>query len=206
RTVFLIVVVTAWGTSQTSTTFPPSILVQGPESQPTPQPPIAIGQTPLQQLQSQQQVLQPQGRYDNTITNVYPGQEQADYQRDLQQQRQLMFRPTATPTPEPDIEFQEFVGSAVGSRLGIFGQNLFENVPSTFAPLDPVQVTPDYIVGPGDELMIRAWGQISVDYRYVVDRAGGVYIPKVGVVTVAGVKFGDLNNYLTAEVGKVFKN
>src|SRR5262249_1545029 len=99
-----------------------------------------------------------------------------------------------------------FVASALGTRLTIFGQNLFENVPTTFAPLDRVQVTPDYIVGPGDELMIRAWGQISVDYHYVVDRAGGVYIPKVGVVNVAGVKFGDLNNYLTAEVGKVFKN
>src|SRR5215471_3912687 len=50
-----------------------------------------------------------------TITNVYPGQDQADYQRDLQQQRQLTFQPTPSPTPEPDIEFQEFVGNALGS-------------------------------------------------------------------------------------------
>src|SRR5215469_13495452 len=141
-----------------------------------------------------------------TITNLYPGQYLADYQRDLQQQRQLMLRPSPTPPPEPDIEFQEFVGSALGSKLDIFGQNLFENVPSTFAPLDRVQVTPDYIVGPGDELMIRAWGQINVDYRYVVDRAGTLYIPKVGVLNVAGIKFEDLNDYLNAEIGRVFKN
>src|SRR5262249_31388728 len=109
-----------------------------------------------------------------TITNVYPGQDYADNQRDMQQQRQLIMRPTPTPTPEPDIEFQEFVGSALGNRLDIFGQNLFENVPSTFAPLDRVQVTPDYIIGPGDELIIRAWGQINVDFRAVVDRAGTI--------------------------------
>src|SRR5262249_46319266 len=88
----------------------------------------------------------------------------------------------------------------------IFGQNLFESVPSTFAPLDRVQVTPDYLVGPGDELMIRAWGQINVDYRYVVDRAGAVYVPKVGVVNVAGVRYEALHDFVAGEIGKVFKN
>src|SRR5579872_7363698 len=43
--------------------------------------------------------------------------------------------------PEPDIEFQRFVASTLGYNLPIFGQNLFENVPSTFAPLDYVPVT-----------------------------------------------------------------
>src|SRR5262245_23835613 len=194
----LVFAIRIFATAQTSTTFPPSILVQGPENQPTPPPPIAIGQTPLQ-------VLPSQPKFDTNITNVAPAQEVQEQQKELRLQRGLAAK-TLLPVPEPDIEFQEFVASALGTRLGIFGQNLFENVPSTFAPLDRVQVTPDYIVGPGDELIIRAWGQINVDFRAVVDRAGTIYVPKVGVVNVAGIKFEDLHDYLNTEIGRVFKN
>jgi polysaccharide biosynthesis/export protein len=140
-----------------------------------------------------------------TIINVTPAQEEANAQKEIQRQRQLT-QPAPGPTGEPDIEFQDFVANSLGMILPIFGSNLFNTVPSTFAPLDRVQVTPDYIVGPGDELLIRAWGQVSVDYHQYVDRSGGVYIPKVGVINVAGVRYEELHGYLANEIGKVFKN
>src|SRR5437016_10513890 len=96
--------------------------------------------------------------------------------------------------PESDIEFQEFVASSLGYKLAIFGHDLFRDVPSTFAPLDRVPVTPDYLIGPGDELLIRAWGQIDVNYRAVVDRTGSIYLPKVGTISVAGVRYDQLND------------
>lgn len=71
--------------------------------------------------------------------------------------------------PEPDIEFQEFVTGSLGYRLPIFGQNLFRNVPSTFAPVDHVPVTPDYLIGPGDELLVRAWPMIYYPLQTLVD-------------------------------------
>src|SRR5258708_11684847 len=109
--------------------------------------------------------------------------------------------------PEPDIEFQEFVASSLGYKLPIFGQTLFHNVPSTFAPLDQVPVTPDYLVGPGDELLLRGWGQIDiVNYRATVDRTGSIYVPKVGVISVAGLRYDQLNGYLKSEISRVFKN
>jgi protein involved in polysaccharide export with SLBB domain len=108
--------------------------------------------------------------------------------------------------PEPDIEFQDFVSATLGYRLPIFGQNLFHNIPSTFAPLDHVPVTPDYLIGPGDELLIRAWGQIDVNYRATVDRTGTIYLPKVGAISVAGVRYDQINDVVRAAVGRVFKN
>lgn len=144
-----------------------------------------------------------------TITNVVPAQEQQENQRELQQQKELQqgrVAPGPTPIPEPNLEFQDFVATSLGAMLPVFGQNLFDNVPSTFAPLDRVQVTPEYIIGPGDELIIRAWGQINVDYRAVVDRGGAVYIPKVGAFNVAGLRFEELPGYLNTEISKVFKN
>jgi protein involved in polysaccharide export with SLBB domain len=108
--------------------------------------------------------------------------------------------------PEPDIEYQDFVSSSLGYRLPIFGQGLFRNVPSTFAPLDHVPVTPDYLIGPGDELLVRAWGQIDVNYRAVVDRTGMIYLPKVGAISVAGVRYDQLQEHLKSAIGRVFKN
>ena len=107
---------------------------------------------------------------------------------------------------EPDIEFQDFVASSLGYRLPIFGQDLFRNPPSTFAPLDRVPVTPDYLIGPGDELLIRAWGQIEINYRAIVDRNGNIYLPRVGTVSVAGLRFDQLESTLRGAVGRVFRN
>ena len=72
---------------------------------------------------------------------------------------------------------------SVGRDLPMFGYNLFQNVPSTFAPLDRVPVTPDYVIGPGDEILIRAWGQVDIDYRAVVDRDGSINIPASAIST-----------------------
>jgi polysaccharide biosynthesis/export protein len=108
--------------------------------------------------------------------------------------------------PEPDLEFQEFVASSLGYRLPIFGQDLFRNPPSTFAPVDRIPVTPDYLIGPGDELLIRAWGQIDVNYRAMVDRTGAIYIPKVGSIQVVGLRYDQLQGTLREAIGRVYKN
>jgi protein involved in polysaccharide export with SLBB domain len=107
---------------------------------------------------------------------------------------------------EPDIEFQDFVTSSLGYHLDLFGQSLFRNVPSTFAPVDRIPVTPEYLIGPGDELLVRAWGQIDVNYRAVVDRTGAIYLPKIGPISVAGVRYDQLNTYMKAAISRVFKN
>jgi polysaccharide export outer membrane protein len=103
-------------------------------------------------------------------------------------------------------EFQDLVTASVGRQLPIFGHDLFRGVPSTFAPLDRVPVPADYAVGPGDEILIRAWGQIDVDLRLVVDRDGTINIPRVGVVNVAGIRNQDLPAYLKNAIGRVFRN
>ena len=108
--------------------------------------------------------------------------------------------------PEEPSEFQKFVEQSIGLMLPIFGQNLFQDVPSTFAPADRVPVTPDYALGPGDQLMIRAWGQIDLSVSPVVDRSGDIYVPQVGTLNVAGLKFGQVHDYLKTAIGRVFHN
>jgi protein involved in polysaccharide export with SLBB domain len=118
---------------------------------------------------------------------------------------QPLLQPEIQPPPER-IEFQEFVKQSTGRELPIFGSELFRNVPSTFAPVDNIPVTADYVIGPGDEIMIRAWGQLDVDYAAVVDRTGTINIPKVGTINVAGIKYQDLQAHLKTAIGRVFRN
>ncbi len=96
--------------------------------------------------------------------------------------------------------------TSVGRKLPIYGYNLFDHVPSTFAPIDRVPVTADYVIGPGDELLIRAWGQIDLDAKVIVDRKGEVYLPKVGILSLAGLKYQQLRDYCKVAVGRVFRN
>jgi protein involved in polysaccharide export with SLBB domain len=110
------------------------------------------------------------------------------------------------PPPQPVTEFQRFAASSVGQVLPIFGANLFEHVPTTFAPLDRVPVTSDYVIGPGDELLLRAWGQISIDLELTVDRAGAVFIPQVGNISVSGLQFQQVPGFLRSRIERVYRN
>jgi protein involved in polysaccharide export with SLBB domain len=116
---------------------------------------------------------------------------------------QIWHRPVPT---RPETEFEQMVADSVGRPLPLFGQSLFVQAPSTFSPVDFMQVPSDYIIGPGDELQIRVWGQVEANLRVTVDRSGEIYIPQVGQVSVAGIHYGDLQPHLKSEISKIFKN
>lgn len=105
---------------------------------------------------------------------------------------------------EPPSEFQQFVLRVTNQALPIFGHNLFLNSPETFAPIDRIPVTPEYVIGPGDEILLRAWGQMDIDYRGVVDRNGDYFVPTVGNISVAGITFKELQPVLKAAIGKYY--
>ncbi|HUZ05063.1 MAG TPA: polysaccharide biosynthesis/export family protein [Acidobacteriaceae bacterium] len=108
--------------------------------------------------------------------------------------------------PKPPTEFQRIVAGSVGRMLPIYGADLFSNVPTTFAPVDRIPVTPDYVIGPGDEVLIRVWGQVSFNVHATVDRTGDIYLPQVGDVHIAGLQFSQLDSYLRSQLGRVFRN
>ncbi|MFZ0662307.1 MAG: SLBB domain-containing protein [Acidobacteriaceae bacterium] len=108
--------------------------------------------------------------------------------------------------PQPLTEFQKFVAGTTGQVLPIFGANLFHNAPSTFAPVDETPVPPSYVIGPGDELRIRIWGQVNFNANVRVDRTGDIYLPQVGAVHVAGLPYQALSDHLRAAIGRVFRN
>jgi len=125
-----------------------------------------------------------------------------DAQRRLNASLQQKTQNDATRQPS---EFQKFIADNTGKLLPIFGSEFFANTPSTFAPISNAPVPSDYPLGPGDELMIRGWGTIDIDYRATIDRNGTISIPTIGNVPLAGVKAGDAENVIRAAVGRLYK-
>ncbi len=108
--------------------------------------------------------------------------------------------------PDPITDLQKLARTSIGEMLPVFGRDLFQAAPSTFAPGDQLPVTPDYVVGPGDELLLRLWGPETFNSQLVVDRSGAVYIPKVGAVHVAGLRFDELQPQITTELSRTYRN
>jgi len=131
---------------------------------------------------------------------------------DLESRTRQQTNPNQLPNrqfpPEPLTEFQKFTATTTGQVLPIFGANLFQNVPSTFAPLNMAPVPPDYILGPGDELRIRVWGQVNFQANVQVDRSGEIYIPvtQIGPIHVAGMPYSELDAHLREAIGHVYRN
>jgi len=55
-------------------------------------------------------------------------------------------------------------------------------------------------------LLIRAWGKIDLDSRVTVDRNGQVYLPRVGTLNVAGLRYDQLERYLHSAISALFKD
>jgi len=127
-------------------------------------------------------------------------------ERDAQRRQNARLQQKArNDTDKEPSEFQKFIADNTGKLLPIFGAEFFVNTPSTFAPISNAPVPSDYPLGPGDELMIRGWGTIDIDFRATIDRNGTISIPTIGNVPLAGVKAGDAQNVIRAAVGRLYK-
>ncbi|WP_426190284.1 SLBB domain-containing protein [Massilia sp. DWR3-1-1] len=107
--------------------------------------------------------------------------------------------------PPQANEFQKFLVESTGRSVPLFGGEFFSNAPSTFAPVMNAPVPSDYPLGPGDELLIRGWGSIDIDFRAKIDRNGAISIPTVGTVLLAGVKAGDAESVVRGAIGRLYK-
>ncbi len=155
--------------------------------------------TPSSTDPSAQKVLTPST--DNNF-NTYYGQNLSALDADKQNQTTL----NAQLPPDPPSEFQRLTFESTGQRLPIYGANLFRHAPSTFAPVNNVPVSPDYAIGPGDELRIQLFGQRNALQRLIVDRTGNIAFPEVGTIHVAGVKYSQLQDFLKGQLSRSYRN
>ena len=85
-------------------------------------------------------------------------------------------------------------------RLQPFGYDLFAGIPSTFAPATDIPVPTNYIVGPGDTVVLQLYGQLNVRYELAVSREGIIQFPEVGPLNVSGLSFEEMSTLIQTTV------
>lgn len=77
-----------------------------------------------------------------------------------------------------------------------FGYELFSSSPSTFAPATNIPVPANYIMGPGDTVVIQLYGQRNLTHELVITREGMLMFPEIGPVSVAGLSYQELREQI----------
>jgi len=91
-------------------------------------------------------------------------------------------------------------------NLTQFGYNFFRPSAAGFAPLSDIPVGPDYVIGPGDRIILNLWGGVEGTHELEVNRNGEIVLPRVGNVKVWGITIERLPGLLKANLSKIFKD
>ena len=84
-----------------------------------------------------------------------------------------------------------------------YGYSLINNR-SNLIVWDDVIPSKDYILGSGDELLIKIWGDTQLDISVKIDKRGAVFIDKIGLVNIANQSLSQAANFLKAKFSKVY--
>jgi protein involved in polysaccharide export with SLBB domain len=86
--------------------------------------------------------------------------------------------------------------------IPIFGSQLFQG---DFKDLSFSGFNPDYQINLGDEIQLMIWGALDNMLELTVDAQGNVFIPRVGPVSLLGVRNADLNRLINERVREVYR-
>ena len=80
-----------------------------------------------------------------------------------------------------------------------FGYDLFNLAPLTFNQVRELPVPPDYLIGPGDSIIVQLYGARNVEYNLVVTRDGRLLLPELGPMEVSGLTFAEMKTKISTK-------
>jgi len=108
--------------------------------------------------------------------------------------------------PLSTYKVSAFSGRGEAANLDAFGYRVFSYSPSTFLPLQNIPTPTNYVIGPGDEIIITLYGETQFVQDVVVSKNGDINLPDVGVVNVNGLTLGALKAKLFDRLSKVYSS
>ena len=116
---------------------------------------------------------------------------------DIENQSRTMFKTNIFPY------FDESKEDSLDQRLKHYGYSFFTNR-DTIAFWENLPTPPNYLLGPGDELVLSLWGETQLRKNYFIDRDGNIYDEKVGILNLMGKSIEDANSYLRDQYSRVY--
>lgn len=102
-------------------------------------------------------------------------------------------------------QFADVVSATLGRPLPLFASDYFAPRADQLEPVEKINVPGDFQLGPGDEVLIQAWGTIELDLHLTVDRQGCIHLPKVGELCVNGLTFSQLQPAVETTLKRAYK-
>jgi polysaccharide export outer membrane protein len=114
------------------------------------------------------------------------------------------------PSPYSDIPslYDRYLQALPRSpRLERFGSTVFENGTRDpqLIPMD-IPAGPNYVIGPGDGLLIDLWGGVSSRLFRTVNREGQITLPEVGPIMVSGKSLADAQQNIQKDLRTQFRD
>ena len=107
-------------------------------------------------------------------------------------------RETSLVLPSENLDLEETEADLVP---GYFGYDLF-NSGVTF--WDNLPAPSNYLLGPGDEVVISLWGETQMRKTYTINRDGKIYDDKVGLLNLTGKNINNVSKFLNDQFGRVY--
>ena len=119
------------------------------------------------------------------------------------QERQRRMTEGALATESGDIDAVSVELAAPGAK-NVFGRNIFRIGNLTFAPSANLPTPVNYVLGPGDEVIIDIWGRNQATIRQTISPDGTINIPDVGMISLNGMTIKQADNYMKKKLGQIY--
>ena len=142
------------------------------------------------------------------------GKNKMDYSSFNSLEEQEMGAPERTKQVEILSDLEEYYAKTIPSAeaetfnfkpLRQFGYDIFQQPGMEFSNASDQVINPDYMLGPGDNFTVTMWGIAEGVFNVQVDPEGNIILPKVGVVPVAGVRYGELKSYIEGKLSNYYE-
>tara|TARA_Y100000768_G_scaffold521_1_gene372 strand:+ start:5765 stop:7744 length:1980 start_codon:yes stop_codon:yes gene_type:complete len=95
------------------------------------------------------------------------------------------------------------LNDSLRNKSRYFGYDFFTKR-DTIGFWENLSVPNNYVLGPGDEIVISLWGETSLRQTFTVSRSGKIYDEKVGILNMSGKNVGQAKKYILNEFGRVY--
>jgi protein involved in polysaccharide export with SLBB domain len=118
----------------------------------------------------------------------------------------ILIQPAVPPrqaVEQPPSRLEQILSARAGAKLQQFGYDQLGRgravvVPQTGAVQD------DYVLGPGDQVLVSLRGQENGEFRATIDRNGQVVLPRLPPIAASGRTFGSFRQDLEAAVSRAY--
>ena len=86
----------------------------------------------------------------------------------------------------------------------VFGREIFRQGGLTFAPSSNLPTPVNYVLGPGDEVIIDIWGTNQATIRQTISPDGTINIPDIGIINLNGMTVKDADSYMRRKLGQIY--